>query len=170
MLLCVLYITLLTVALQPFGAFSEYCIFHYPFAIAMTKRSVASESNKLHFQVHVPDSFSALGSTSARPSSSSTTTPNRVPMPLNITLTSEDNVDPLKRSISAHVHEHTGIWRPPSTFQLVQNHRHIRFWEPLTNFAINEPIQVIITQLAIRSPSEIFLANSEAAADIDMQS
>ncbi|OLP78312.1 hypothetical protein AK812_SmicGene41517 [Symbiodinium microadriaticum] len=46
----------------------------------------------------------------------------------------------------------------------------IRFWEPLTNFAVNEPIQVIITQLAIRSPSEIFLANSEAAADIDMQS
>ena len=140
--------------LQPLGAYSKYCIICYLLAIAMTKRSVASESNKLHFQVQVPDSFSTLGSTSSRPSSSSTTTPNRVPMPLNITLTSEDNVDLLKRSISAHVHEYTGIWRPPSTFQLVQNQRHIRFWEPLANFAVNEPIQVIITQLAIRSPSE----------------
>ena len=51
---------------------------------------------------------------------------------------------------------------------LVQNQRHIKFWEPLTNFAVNEPIQVIITQLAIRSPSEIFLANSEAVADVNM--
>ena len=153
--------------LQPLRAYSEYCIIHHLLAPAMTKRSVASESNKLHFQVQVPDSFGTLGSTSSRPSSS-TTTPNRVPMSLNITLTSEDNVDMLKRSISAHVHEYTGIWRPPSTFQLVQNQRHIKFWEPLTNFAVNELIQVIITQLAIRSPSEIFLANSEAVDDVNM--
>ena len=79
---------------------------------------------------------------------------------------SDDNADLLKRSISAHVHEHTGIWRPPSTFQLVQNHRHIRFWEPLTSFAVNEPIQVIITQLCFRDPSEIYTTN----ADVDMQS
>ena len=153
--------------LQPLRAYSEYCIIHHLLALAMTKRSVASESNKLHFQVQVPDSFGTLGSTSSRPSSS-TTTPNRVPMSLNITWTSEDNVDMLKRSISAHVHEYTGTWRPPSTFQLVQNQRHIKFWEPLTNFAVNEPIQVIITQLAIRSPSEIFLANSEAVDDVNM--
>ena len=79
---------------------------------------------------------------------------------------SDDNADLLKRSISAHVHEHSGIWHPPSTLQLVQNHRHIRFWEPLTSFTVNEPIQVVITQLGFRDPSEMHSAN----ADVDMQS
>ena len=134
----------------------------------MTKRSGTSESNMLQCQVQVPDCFCTTGTTSQP--SSSTATANRVPSPLQLTLTSEDNVDLLKRSVSAHVHEYTGIWRPPSTFQLVQNQRHIRFWEPLTNFAVNEPIQVVITQLAIRSPSEIYLAHSEASVDVNMQS
>ena len=152
--------------LQPLRAYSEYCIIHHLSALAMTKRSVASESNKLHFQVQVPDSFGTLGSTSSRPSSS-TTTPNRVPMSLNITLTSEDNVDMLSvpSVLTYRVHWHMAT---SSTSQLVQNQRHIKFWEPLTNFAVNEPIQVIITQLAIRSPSEIFLANSEVVDDVNM--
>ena len=79
---------------------------------------------------------------------------------------SDDNADLLKRSISAHVHEHSGIWRPPSTFQLVQNHRHIRLWEPLTSFGVNEPIQAVIIHLGFRDPSEIYIANN----DVDMQS
>ena len=74
---------------------------------------------------------------------------------------SDDSTDLLKRSISAHVHEHSGIWRPHSTFQLVQNHRHIRFWEPLTSFTVNEPVQVVITQLAFREPSAIYFASAD---------
>ena len=140
----------------------------------MTKRSadsaqLATTSSQLRFQIQVPDSFVTPGNAASRPSSSSAI-PNRIPSPLQVTLMSDDNADLLKRSISAHVHEYTGIWRPPSTFQLVQNQCHIRFWEPLTSFAVNEPIQVVITQLGFRTPSEIYLANTEAGADVDMQS
>ena len=44
--------------------------------------------------------------------------------------------------------------------------RHVRFWEPLTSFTLNEPVNVVITQLAFREPSAIFAA----VTDVDMDS
>ena len=42
----------------------------------------------------------------------------------------------------------------------------MRFWEPLTSSTLNEPVNVVITQLAFREPSAIFTA----ITDVNMES
>lgn len=45
-----------------------------------------------------------------------------------------------------HMHEYTSADRPQSTFQLIQDGKHVSFWEPVTKFAVNRTIEPMVTQ------------------------
>ena len=94
---------------------------------------ISGDRSSLRFQISIPENFVPMQRGQNR------SVPNTTVTHLHITMLYGDSVDLLKCSISAHVHELAGMWRPPSTFQLEQR-RHVRFWEPLSNFALNEPI------------------------------
>ena len=120
-----------------------------------------NNNSRLRFQINIPENLVPAQSGTSHPTSGS------APSVLQITMLSGDSADLLKLSICAHVHEHTGAWRPHSTFQLVQSSRHVRFWEPLTSSTLNEPVNVVITQLAFREPSAIFTAITDVNMGLD---
>ena len=74
------------------------------------------------------------------------------PSHMEVTVLGSDTADVAKKLIAHRMQEVTRKNRPHHTFQLQQDGEHVPFWEPISKFKIDQPINVVVTQYDYNNP------------------